>query len=240
MPSNADTIFIRNVLNSWKQVIAQTDKTLALHSDAELQREVGPGRNRLYYLLGHLTAVNDRLYDTLRLGSRLHPELDEEFLDKPDKTFPESRVSASDLRKAWSEVNGRLIVAMEKLRPDEWLERHNSVSPEDFAKEPLRNRLAVLISRMNHTASHEGQMRLGAREGARLRAGVLQSLLLLFRSRAGKPSCEPHKDRDRQHDENQQLEHHDREQPDGDQDQHGDAHDRHGQQRAEGEQAEKC
>jgi len=60
-------------------------------------------------------------------------------------------------------VNEKLIAAFEGLRPEEWLERHDSISPEDFVKEPLRNRLAVLLSRTNHTATHEGQMRLAAR-----------------------------------------------------------------------------
>jgi hypothetical protein len=35
-----------------------------------------------------------------------------------------------------------------------------TVSPEDFAKEPHRNRLNVLISRTNHMANHIGQLLL--------------------------------------------------------------------------------
>jgi hypothetical protein len=35
--------------------------------------------NRVYYLLGHLTVAHDRLLPVLRLGDRLHPELEEEF-----------------------------------------------------------------------------------------------------------------------------------------------------------------
>jgi hypothetical protein len=159
----AEALFVRLALNSWKQIVAQVDKTLASLSDEDLQREVAPGRNRLYYLLGHLTAVNDRLLPLLRLGDRLHAELDDEFIAKPDKAFPEDRVSPSALRAAWSEVNEKLIAAFEGLRPEEWLERHDSISPEDFAKEPLRNRLAVLLSRTTHTANHEGQMRLAVR-----------------------------------------------------------------------------
>jgi len=159
----AEALFVRLALNSWQQIVAQVDKTLAALSDEDLQREVAPGRNRLYYLLGHLTAVNDRLFPLLRLGDRLHAELDDEFIAKPDKAFPEDRVSPSALRAAWSEVNEKLIAAFEGLRPEEWLERHDSISPEDFVKEPLRNRLAVLLSRTTHAANHEGQMRLAAR-----------------------------------------------------------------------------
>ena len=41
-----------------------------------------------------------------------------------------------------------------------WLGRHMSVSPEDFVKEPHRNKLNVLINRTGHMANHIGQMNL--------------------------------------------------------------------------------
>jgi hypothetical protein len=156
----SEDLLIRTALGSWKQSVAQVDKTLASLSDEDLQREIAPGRNRLYYLLGHLTAVNDRLLPLLRLGDRLHPELDDAFITHPDRTFPKDPQEPSALRSAWSDVNEKLLTAFEKLRPEEWLERHDAVSAEDFAKEPLRNRLAVLLSRAQHTSLHEGQMRL--------------------------------------------------------------------------------
>ena len=101
----SETLFVTTALNSWKQIIAQIDKGLAASSDEDLQREVAPGKNRVYYLLGHLTAVHDLMLPLLRVGDRLYPELDEEFLTKPDRTFPESRTNAAELRKAWSAVN---------------------------------------------------------------------------------------------------------------------------------------
>jgi uncharacterized damage-inducible protein DinB len=159
-----ENVMVRNALNSWKQVVGQVDKTIGAFGDEELQREVAPGRNRLYYLLGHLTAVHDRLFATLRLGQRSRSELDEEFIVKADKTDLDDELPAGELRKAWREVNDKLTAAMEKLSAEEWLERHDSVSPEDFAKEPQRNRLAVLLSRTTHAAMHEGQMRLAPKE----------------------------------------------------------------------------
>ena len=151
---------VQNALGAWKQTMGQIDKTLAALDDEGLQREVAPGRNRVYYLLGHLTAVSDRLFPMLRLGERLHPELDEPFLTQPDRAGrgPGRRrplCAAPGRRSA-----AKLLAAFEKLTPAEWLERHDSVSAEDFAKEPLRNRLAVLLSRSQHAAMHEGQMRL--------------------------------------------------------------------------------
>jgi hypothetical protein len=155
-----ESVMVRNALSSWKQVVGQVDKTIGAFGDEELQREVAPGRNRVYYLLGHLTAVHDRMIATLRIGERLHSELDDAFIVKPDKTDLDDELPAGELRKAWREVNDKLTAAMEKLSAEEWLERHDSVSPEDFAKQPERNRLAVLLSRTTHAAMHEGQMRL--------------------------------------------------------------------------------
>jgi hypothetical protein len=44
------------------------------------------------------------------------------------------------------------------MTAEQWLEKHTSVSDEDFAKEPHRNKLSVLISRTNHLANHIGQL----------------------------------------------------------------------------------
>jgi hypothetical protein len=157
---NPNTQLIATAMQAWRLTIDRTSKTLASFADDELQLEVAPGKNRLYYLIGHLAATHDRLFPLLRLGERLHPELDSQFLESPDRKFLGDEVAPTELRTIWSEVNRKLIEALESLQPHEWLERHGSVSEEDFAKEPLRNRLAVLISRLSHAAYHEGQMRL--------------------------------------------------------------------------------
>ena len=158
--ATSESGFAAGVLASWNQVIGQVDKGLAGWSDEALQTEVAPGRNRLYYLLGHLTAVHDRMLPLLRLGERLYPGLDQQFLTEADRAHTGNEPTAAELRKAWAEVNGKLTAALAQLSPAELLERHASVSEEDFAKEPHRNRLAVVLSRTTHAAMHEGQMRL--------------------------------------------------------------------------------
>jgi hypothetical protein len=155
----SNELLVSTVVNAWKLVVSRIDQAVASCGDSDFQREVAPGKNRIFYLLGHLTAVHDRLFPLLRVGARLHPDFDEIFLANPDRTSPDT-VSPADLKKAWSEVNGKLTAAFENLRPEEWLERHNDVSPEDFAKEPLRNRLAVLLSRTSHASFHGGQLAL--------------------------------------------------------------------------------
>jgi uncharacterized damage-inducible protein DinB len=154
-----EELFANVAINSWKLEIGQLNKILSSLSDEDLQTEVSPGRNRIFYLVGHLTAVHDRMLPMLRLGDRLHSELDAEFIENPDK--PNAQViSPAELRKAWAEVNTKLTAAFESLRPEQWLERHTAVSEEDFKKEPHRNRLAVLMSRTNHASFHTGQIRL--------------------------------------------------------------------------------
>ena len=154
-----DELFINTVLSTWKLVIGRLDQAVASFSDQQFQQEVAPKKNRIFYLVGHLTAVHDRLFPMLGLGERLHPELDEPYLINPDRTLPDP-VSAADLKQAWTEVNGKLTAAFEKMAPQDWLQKHSAVSEEDFAKEPLRNRLAVLMSRTNHASFHAGQIRL--------------------------------------------------------------------------------
>jgi len=157
---NPNTLLISTVLQSWRLIIDRISKTLSSFTDDDLQLEVAPGKNRLYYLVGHLAAIHDRMFPLLRLGERLHPELDSQFVDSPDHKLMGDGIPPAQLRTVWVEVNSRLTDAFETLQPQEWLQRHDSVSEEDFARNPLRNRLAVLMSRVNHAAYHEGQMRL--------------------------------------------------------------------------------
>ena len=151
--------FIKAIIASWKLIISRLDKRIASLDDEQLQKQVAPDRNRVLYLLGHLTAINDRTLPILGIGERLHPELDEIYITNPDRALP-GPLSATDLRKAWNDVNGALTSGVENFSADEWLKKHASVSQEDFAKDPTRNRLAVLLNRTNHASYHAGQITL--------------------------------------------------------------------------------
>jgi uncharacterized damage-inducible protein DinB len=96
------------------------------------------------------------MFPLLGLGERLHPELDEAYIKSPDRALPDL-VSVTDLKKAWDEVNHKLTSAFEAFTPKEWLEKHTAVSDEDFAKDPTRNRLALVMNRTNHASFHMGQ-----------------------------------------------------------------------------------
>ena len=153
--SNEDR-FVAVALNAWKTNIERADKLFSALTEEQLLKEIAPGKNRLIYLWGHLTAVHDAMLPLLGFGPRLFAEFDAPFITNPDNATPDVP-SSGDVRKAWSEVNANLSEGFAKLRAEQWLEKHTAVSDEDFAKEPLRNRLAVLLSRTNHVSYHLGQ-----------------------------------------------------------------------------------
>lgn len=147
------------VLNSWRLVIDRFNKTLSELSDEQLQQRATPGRNRVFYLLGHLTAMHDRMFPLLGIGERLHTELDEPYIANPDRVLADP-LSASELRRAWAEVNDKLTRAFEGFTLEDWLQKHTAVSDDDFIKDPMRNRLAVVMNRTSHASYHAGQAAL--------------------------------------------------------------------------------
>ena len=152
-----EELLIATVVANWKLVIGRLNGPILELDEAGMERHVAPGRNRVRYVVGHLVAVNDRLFDGLGVGKRLHPELDDAYIRNADGVVADP-MSTEELKAAWTEVHAALTAAVEKLTPAEWAERHTLVSQEDFEKEPMRNRLAMFLSRAGHTAFHGGQL----------------------------------------------------------------------------------
>lgn len=155
----SETIFIKMVLDAWNTYIKRTDELFNSLSDEQLMKEIAPGRNRGMYLLGHLAAVHDRILPLLELGDPLHPELWQPFVEKPDKEDTELP-STQTLREYWKEINTRLADNISRLSPEVWFQKHTAVSKEDFANEPYRNKLNIIVNRTNHLANHLGQLLL--------------------------------------------------------------------------------
>jgi hypothetical protein len=150
-------LFIKLALDAWNIQVKRADNLFDALSDEQLRNEVAPNRNRGIYLLGHLTAVHDRMLPLLGFEEQLYQQFDNVFLLNPDRSQIEMP-SIKDVRNNWKEVNTRLAKNFNNLKPEEWFQKHNSVSDEDFVKEPHRNRLGVLINRTNHLAYHLGQL----------------------------------------------------------------------------------
>ena len=152
-------LLIKMITDSWQKQITATNKIFDNLSDEELLHEVAPGRNRGIYLLGHLTAVHDRMLPLLRFEEARYPELKPVFLDAPDKSV-EAIPSAPQLRQQWKEVNEALSNHINNVPAEAWFTRHANISEEDFIKEPHRNRLNVLLDRTIHLSNHRGQLLL--------------------------------------------------------------------------------
>lgn len=152
-------LIVRSVVDAWNARMESADKLLDSLSDHQLEQEIAPGKNRGIYLVGHLTAVHDKMLPLLGFEEQVYPHLDEPFLKNPDKAV-EKIPSTAELRASWKNVHSKLAMHFGKLSADEWFDRHTSVSQEDFVKEPHRNRINVLVGRTNHMQYHVGQLAL--------------------------------------------------------------------------------
>jgi hypothetical protein len=144
-------------LKSWTAHVTRMSQLLNALSDEALAKEIAPGKNTGTYILGHLAAVNDGMLKLMGLGNALYPQYIEAFVTSPDKSgkpFP----PVAELRTAWTKVNEELMKGFRGMRSSDWLDRHTAVSAEDFAKEPHRNKLNIVISRTTHLAYHWGQL----------------------------------------------------------------------------------
>ena len=161
---HSEQIIIDSVLALWKSTVDRATKLFDRLSEEDAAEPVAPGRNRVVYLLGHLTAVPDRMIPLLGLGERLHPEMDTSFMSNPDRAASDLPPLA-ELKDRWENVNGHLLVLMQQdVSPSWWAQRHSSVSEADFQINPTRNRLSILLSRTNHLSYHLGQIILAPRQ----------------------------------------------------------------------------
>jgi len=159
MDQDHKDLFVATVLANWETAINRATVFFDRCSDADMHKPIAPGKNRVIYLLGHLVAVHDRMLPLLGLGERRYAELDELFLTNPDDgaaAYP----PASELRSRWAAINKVLTEKLRAWKPEDWLMKHESVSAADFAKEPHRNRLNVVLSRTGHVGYHQGQLAL--------------------------------------------------------------------------------
>src|SRR5712672_2405607 len=86
MTTSAENSLIDAALRGWKSNIERAGNLFGTLSPEQLEQQVAPGKNRLIYLWGYVTAVNDGLLPLLGIDERLHPELDTMFIAKPAKS----------------------------------------------------------------------------------------------------------------------------------------------------------
>src|SRR6266478_2968994 len=65
---------VKVAINSWKLVVERVGKKFSALTEEQLLKEVAPGKNRLIYIWGHLTAIHDAMFPILGLGPRMHSD----------------------------------------------------------------------------------------------------------------------------------------------------------------------
>jgi len=155
---NHENTIVDLIVNQFEGKLQQTTAVFNALGAEAAQLPVAPNRNTVGYLLGHLVAVHDKLLEGLSLGQRLHPEWDGLFL-APQQDGP-AYPAYQELLGAWQQVNAALVAGLATLSVADWLSKHAYVSDADFAREPHRNKLNLLLSRTGHLFHHGGQLAL--------------------------------------------------------------------------------
>lgn len=156
---NKEQIAVKMILDRWNASIKNLDVVLAALNDDDLMREVAPGKNRGYYLLGHLIAVHDDMIKLMGLGEKLYPELHEPFIKNADKVMVDE-FKVSDLRLNLNRQNEWMKQQFDAFTNDDWYDKHTAVSQEEFVAEPHRNKLNIVLTRTTHLQYHLGQLKL--------------------------------------------------------------------------------
>src|ERR1700682_2455170 len=146
-----DDIAVNMILSGWKTGQDNIQKALLNLSDESIDRELASGSHKVSWVVGHLAAVNDSLFTILGLGKKINEDYYEHFIN--DDALIKAP-SISEIRAYWKETSEGLNDPIAKFSVQDWFDRHTTVSAEDFAKEPHRNKLNVLLNRTYHLNHH--------------------------------------------------------------------------------------
>lgn len=146
-------------LIQWETYNRRMQKMLDEISDETFNRSIVDGGNSPSWLMGHLADTDDKLFELFAIGPRLYPELSNIYHHERGSNQT-GHLSKADLSSQWNNIIASLNKTFNTMTEADWLGRHTVVSEEDFKKEPHRNKLNVLLSRVTHKASHLGQIAL--------------------------------------------------------------------------------
>lgn len=156
---DANQLILKMIFDRWNGAVRNFDSVLNSLTNEQLETEIAPGKNRGLYLVGHLIAVHDDMLILLDMGEKLYPDFSIPFISLPD-TSVSAIPSAAELRVCWTKHRDALTQKFENTKPEVWFEKHTAVSPEDFIKEPHRNKLNIILTRTTHLTYHTGQLAL--------------------------------------------------------------------------------
>jgi uncharacterized damage-inducible protein DinB len=146
-------------LIQWDTYNRSMQKVLDSISDENFQKPIVPGGNSPSWVLGHLADTDDALLELFGIRSRMYPELAKIYHHERGGNQI-GHLSRQELESAWKSILAVLDTTFKSMSESDWLARHMVVSEEDFKKQPHRNKLNVMLSRVAHKASHLGQIAL--------------------------------------------------------------------------------
>ena len=147
-------------LLQWSTYNARMKKLFDTLDDAHFYQPIAEGSNSPSWILGHLVDTEDGLLKILGISERLFPDL-EKIYHHERGSNQTGHLTKQELLTKWQVVSAALDKAFRSWSEAEWMSRHTLVSEEDFKKEPHRNKLNVVLTRLAHKASHLGQIALG-------------------------------------------------------------------------------
>jgi uncharacterized damage-inducible protein DinB len=144
-------------LLQWDTYNRIMQKVINTISDENFNLPIVPNGNSPSWLLGHLVDTDDKLLELFGIGKRMAPELSSIYHHERG-TNQLGHLSKEDLNTTWNTIVSELDKSFKAMTEADWLSRHMSITEEDFKKEPHRNKLNVFLSRIEHKASHLGQI----------------------------------------------------------------------------------
>lgn len=146
-------------LIQWDAYNRNMQKALDSIHEENFHKPIVPGGNSPSWLLGHLADTDDALLELFGIRKRMFPELATIYHHERG-TNQNGHLTKEELTTKWIMIVTELDRAFKSMSESDWLGRHMVVSEEDFKKQPHRNKLNVMLSRVTHKASHLGQIAL--------------------------------------------------------------------------------
>jgi uncharacterized damage-inducible protein DinB len=144
-------------LLQWKTYNARMQKAFDTLDDSRYLQPIVEGGNSPSWLLGHLVDTDDELVEILGIRPRLFPDL-KKIYHHERGVNQTGHLAKAELVQRWKAISEELDRAFKGWSEKDWMSRHTLVSEEDFNKEPHRNKLNVMMTRVAHKASHLGQV----------------------------------------------------------------------------------
>jgi len=126
-------------------------------SEENFNKPIVANGNSPSWLFGHLADTDDLLLGLFGVGERLYPGLAITYHHERG-TNQSGHLKKQELNEKWKTIVAALDSVFKRMTESDWQGRHMAITEEDFKKEPQRNKLNVLLSRVTHKAWHLGQI----------------------------------------------------------------------------------